>query len=403
MSLEELAQLYARVSRAVRPEEIFESLAGDAWADPARAIERLEQEYLRLTRLANPERLVGNPGAQATARRVLTLLYEHHQAALETLEISGSSETQAALRLVRESQPDAQPVSPSPSPPAGSGGVAEVSPQAVAVRFAVTTPRGVYQAEGVLAEGDLSTVYSGHTTSGSDVSARVAIKIACEVGDNDLLLDEARTLRLFETKGGPQLKHLPKLIDQFQTPDGRAGLILGRLDGFDLTLVRKRYPDGIDPQHAIWMLRRVLSVLGFAHSQGVVHGNIEPTHILISPADHNAMLIDWSYSIVDPSHSGRGFKAHNPDYSAPEVAERKPPLPASDLYSLGKCMIYVLGGDLRNDWLPPTVDERLARFIQFFVRSSPRQRAQDAWEMYEKLKAVRQEIYGPHQFVPFHM
>jgi hypothetical protein len=66
-------------------------------------------------------------------------------------------------------------------------------------------------------------------------------------------------------------------------------------------------------------------------------------------------------------------------------------------------MIAILGGSLDDNSLPPQIDERLARFIQFFVRASPRQRAQDAWEMYEKLKALREEIYGPHQFLELKM
>jgi len=390
MSLAELSNLHLLVTRANRPEDVFSSLRD---MDSREAIgDALEQEYVRLTQIATPKRYAGDPDAQSTARRILARLYELHQQALDAIGVFESV----------PSDDSSGPVSPGPDlEPVGGSSVAE------GASFAVTTRIGSYQAERLLAEGDLSTVYLGRVLaaerSGLPPGTKVALKIACTPGENDLLLDEVRTLRLFESADGAQRKHLPSLLDQFQTTDGRAGTVFRYIEGFNLTAVHARYPQGIPPQHSVWILRRLLSVVGFAHSQGVIHGNIEPAHILVSPRDHNAFLIDWSYSLVAPARTGQEFKAHHPDYSAPEVAERKPPLPASDLYSLGKCMIMVLGGDILTDAMPTTVDERLARFIQFFVRPSPRQRAQDAWEMYEKLKQLREEVFGPHQFEIFEM
>lgn len=414
MSLDELLELHARVTQASSPEEVFRSLLHEPSSDPARRIDALEQEYVRLTQLANPERHVGNPHAQNTARRILTHLYEQHQNALSVIERSAPDGSAAAAfqRVYNERSGDAavpvMPVSPvrvsqdseqNSEPESGHNSDSDRE----AVSFAIATPRGSYQADRLLAEGELSMVYGGSVGAGGSPDERVAIKVAHERNDNSLLLDEARTLRLFESTRAAQLKQLPRILDQFQTADGRAGLVLRHIEGHDLHAIHRRYPQGVDPRHAVWIFRRLLSVIGFAHSQGVIHGNIEPTHILVSAPDHNASLIDWSYAIVNPSRSGQGFKVHNPEYSAPEVAERKPPIPASDLYSLGKCMIFLLGGDLQRDTLPEAVDERFARFVQFFVRESPRQRAQDAWEMYEQVKALREEIYGPHQFLKFEM
>ena len=79
------------------------------------------------------------------------------------------------------------------------------------------------------------------------------------------------------------------------------------------------------------------------------------------------------------------------------------------MYSLGKCMYYVLGGDPRHKTLPAesdshllgdreTIDERIERFLQYCVLESPLSRAQDAWEAYRLLDKLRAEIWGPHQF-----
>ena len=76
-------------------------------------------------------------------------------------------------------------------------------------------------------------------------------------------------------------------------------------------------------------------------------------------------------------------------------------IPASDLYALGRCMVYGAGGDPTGETLPPRVPEPLARFIRFFLKPSPVQRPQDAWEMYHTLERTRDELFGPHRFVEF--
>jgi len=103
---------------------------------------------------------------------------------------------------------------------------------------------------------------------------------------------------------------------------------------------------------------------------------------------------------VNPARTGQGFKALNATYSPPEVAERKPPLPASDLYSLGKCMIFAAGGDPTTRRLPE-MDERLGRFLRFMTLDSALGRPQDAWQTYMQVERLREQLWGAHTFVAF--
>ena len=59
--------------------------------------------------------------------------------------------------------------------------------------------------------------------------------------------------------------------------------------------------------------------------------------------------------------------------------------------------------DVRLGTIPPQVDERFARFVQFLTRDSPRQRAQDAWETAAQLQSLRTEVFGPSRFLPLDM
>jgi len=213
--------------------------------------------------------------------------------------------------------------------------------------------------------------------------------------------NEAATLRALAHEAKQYAKHLPQLIEQFRSGDDRLITVLEYCEGYNLTELRQRFPDGVEPRHLVWIFRRCLSLLGYAHSRGILHGNLRPEHILVRPKDHNVWLLDWSYAIHRPAETGQGFRVIDPEYGPPEAQAHKPPLPASDLFSLGRCMVYLLGGDPRTGELPAATPDRLVRMLRFFLRESPLQRPQDAWEMYAELEKLRDELFGPHRFVEF--
>lgn len=266
------------------------------------------------------------------------------------------------------------------------------------VDFTIETDEASYHLTSTIALGDLATLYGGRRRVDG---ALVVAKVVDDPQDNDLVQSEIRAIDLLRAEDSPQLKHIPVVLDRFRTPDGRLGTVFEHLDGYDLFTIRDKLPDGVPARHIVWILRRCLSALGWAHSHGILHGNLDPSHIVVRPHDHNVWLIDWCYSIVNPARTGQRFRCLNEDYSPPEVGARKPPLPSSDLYSLGKCMIFAMGGDPSAKALPEGIDDRLVRFLQFFVRESALGRAQDAWEMYTQLDRLRKDIYGRHKFIKF--
>ena len=268
--------------------------------------------------------------------------------------------------------------------------------------FRIKTSKGEYSFDPKSISGDISQVFFGHQRDQSQLE--VVLKLVDQASDNDLMQNEIKSLsRLWTQTEVAQQKHLPRLIDQFKTEDGRVGIILSRFDGYSLREVRENplYYAGVPIEHVVWMFCRLLSVIGFAHSKAIIHGNIEPSNILISPRDHNLCLIDWTSTIIDPSINPKGFQIFNPEFSAPEVQEKKTPTPASDLYSAAKCMVYLLGGDIQKNIIPDSIDPRISSFINFFLLPSQLQRAQDAWAMSIQLQNLRKEIWGEHSFIEF--
>lgn len=295
---------------------------------------------------------------------------------------------------------DWQPIALTAAPAAGRAPPPATMPRRA--EFAVTTETATYQVTTALAAGEISTVFGGHVRGSQ---AAVALKIADDTSDNDLLQHEARVLGMIAASAEPEapIRHFATPRDQFRTSDGRLGTVFDLLDGFDLATVRarcqRRGEPGLPPRHLIWVVRRSLSALGFAHQQGILHGNLDPAHIMVRPRDHMLWLVDWCWAVVNPARTGATFKVLNEIYSPPEVRDRGRATPASDLYALGKCAIHVLGGDPATKTLPDGIDPRLARFLRFMTVESQGGRPQDAWELYGQIGRLREQIWGAHEFV----
>jgi len=268
--------------------------------------------------------------------------------------------------------------------------------------FKINTPTSEYFFNQKRIEGDFFYVYSGHENNAERMD--IILKLIKDPQDNDLAQNEIRILQMLHNEDVPQLRHLPKLLDRITDIDSNClGLILTKFNGYNLNEIRKNplYLNGVSDQHMAWILCRLLSVIGYAHKKGIIHGNIEPANILIQPKDHNLCLIDWAYSVYDPAHTSDTFKIFNQDFSAPEIVDKKILLQSADLYSVGKCMVYLLGGDLKTNILPESVDPRIRSFLAFFLLPSPLQRAQDAWHLLKTIEKWRTEIWGEHQFQEF--
>jgi hypothetical protein len=58
--------------------------------------------------------------------------------------------------------------------------------------------------------------------------------------------------------------------------------------------VAAAHPTGIDGRHVVWIWRRILEVVGFAHRAGWVHGRLEAEHLVVAARDHGVLVVGWS-------------------------------------------------------------------------------------------------------------
>lgn len=242
---------------------------------------------------------------------------------------------------------------------------------------------------------------SGHTwydllTEDDEPTTQGILKVS-DVDNNDFLANEARILAKLFPKDQDEVKfyrYLPRLLDHFTLPSGCAASVFEYVTGYvSLADVIKAFPSGIDFRDMVWMFKRTLVGIGFAHKNGVVCGSVLPSHVLVHPTEHGAKLMDWSFAVEAGDHlhaiSG-GFR----DYYPPEVFEKEKALPATDIYMAAKCAVALLGGNVKTNEIPTLVPEKIRYFFYKCLVKNASRRPQDAWDLHVEFDKLLQEIVG---------
>lgn len=248
-----------------------------------------------------------------------------------------------------------------------------------------------------IAKGDIANLYQ---------SRQGVLKLVRDPADNDLMRRETVALIRLQAQVPPRLlPFFPRLIEARRQRDPRSSAerhahLLDRLDGFrTLAEVRAAFGGGIDPRDAAWMWRRLLVAVGAAHRAGVIHGAVLPDHVMIHPAEHGLVLVDWCYSSTGASSTGApgrlpAIVKRYRDWYPCEALNGHPATPDLDIWLATRCMTELIGGSM-----PPP----MAAFAAGCVLSNPRRRPTDAWQLLSEFDELLDRLYGSRKFRPFAM
>jgi serine/threonine-protein kinase len=167
-------------------------------------------------------------------------------------------------------------------------------------------------------------------------------------------------------------------VHNFIEQDGIRIMEMEWVDGFDmrslltprmLELTRERLPaprwqyvnnviitagpaqPRLKPGVAIQVLRECLAGLAALHREGIVHGDLKPSNIMLKRTG-NAKVIDIGSAMDLRSPAGR--RMWSPAYAAPEILEGGESSPRSDLASLGYVLVEMLAGKAPFEGLTTT-------------------------------------------------
>ena len=244
-----------------------------------------------------------------------------------------------------------------------------------------------------LARGAISDLY----LVAFDGTEAVA-KIVRTASDNALLAQERAALKTLhaDNKTDAFKRYLPLVHDAFEA-SGRAVNVLSLAQGcLPLTHIRQAFPGGLPFRHVVWMMNRLLEILGYAHSHGLIHGAVLPHHLLYRPDDHGLVLVDWVCSVDFPSKwhiplVSKKWRAHYP----PEVF-KKDAYCATDIYMAAAAMWYAAS---RAAGKGDTIPKRFRGLFEWCTAESPAARPESVFQLHDRWREVALTEYGKPQFV----
>lgn len=235
-------------------------------------------------------------------------------------------------------------------------------------------------------EGEMAYIYKG--TASKEL---VFLKMAICPDDNSLMDTEYDVLSVCRHQSLPYVENKIEI-------NGSTAILMREIKGTPMPDLMKEYPHGIPAKHVMWMMERMLGVVGYLHSNRVVHGNIKPENLIINRSNHNVSLAGFSFCIPEANTEAAGYKIINDFYTAPEVDGSARVMPQSDIYSIGKTAVALLGGSVATGGMPLSVDPKVRTFVRKMISDNARDRPGDAWKLWDELIALRTEVFGSRRF-----
>ena len=238
---------------------------------------------------------------------------------------------------------------------------------------------------------------------------QVAIKILKEEYVSDPLFierfrSEAKSAALVEHEG------IANVYDYGEDANA-AYLVMELVPGESLSRIierEKKLPD----TRVLDIMAQTSRALGAAHARGLVHRDIKPGNLLITP-EGKVKITDFGIARVGDQVplTKTGQVMGTVQYLAPEQATGKPSTPATDLYSLGVVAYEALSGkrpftgenqmaiamahiNEMPQALPESIDPRVQNLVLSCLAKKPNQRPESANSLAIRAEALLREKKG---------
>ncbi|MBK8247838.1 MAG: protein kinase [Gemmatimonadetes bacterium] len=205
---------------------------------------------------------------------------------------------------------------------------------------------GAYDVVRLIGFGGMGAVYEGVRADG-DFDKRVAIKFLRAGNESELALQRFRYER--QILASLNHKNIAALLDGGMTSDGQPYFVMEYVDGVPITTYCTARRLGVRAR--VSLFRQVLSAVQHAHQQLVVHRDLKPGNILVTP-DGTVKLLDFGIAKLLREAEGPdqlpmtrgGVRLFTPEYASPEQVRGLALTPASDIYSSGVVLYELLTG-----------------------------------------------------------
>jgi serine/threonine-protein kinase len=199
---------------------------------------------------------------------------------------------------------------------------------------------------------------------------RIKRKCALKVMRRSMITDSTAVMRFNrEAENASQISHpnVAAVYDFGETANGLIYLAMEFVDGEPLsdTLARER---ALTPVRVSEIVRQAADALSVAHQVGILHRDLKPDNIMLSPTRTGTDLVkivDFGIARVIGSEAqsvtSTGIAVGTPDFMSPEQFAGEKLDQRSDIYSLALVAFNLLSGELAFP-SPTSTDHLLARF-----------------------------------------
>jgi len=287
-------------------------------------LRRLLDEAMELPTAERPAWLAALPPEHATLRPRLESLLSHADDETDGTADGGTT-TRTGQRF--GSMPRLAPIDDEPPP---------LPPDA-----------GPYRAIRLLGEGGMGRVWLAERTDGLLQGRPIALKLPLASWHHPQLAERmAQEREILAVLDHP---HIARIHDAGVTAEGQPFLALEYVEGERIDAYVHRL--GLDTRQRIALFLQVTSAVAHAHARLVVHRDLKPGNILVTPQGQ-VRLLDFGIAkllAADPAKAeltAPAQRAMTPQYAAPEQILGQPIGTAADIYSLGVVLYELLTGVL---------------------------------------------------------
>lgn len=202
---------------------------------------------------------------------------------------------------------------------------------------------GPYRVLRVIGSGGIGTVYLAERLLGGALQ-RVAIKVLAPHAAGRHFVErfhrERHILALLDHV------NITRLLDAGLSESGQPYLVMDFVEGVHLDEYCDR--EALSVEARVRLFLQVCEAIAHAHRNLVVHLDLKPSNILVN-AEGSVKLLDFGTSkLIQPDDSVTATILATPNYASPEQLRNEPITTASDIYSLGATLFYLLTGEVEG-------------------------------------------------------
>jgi len=204
---------------------------------------------------------------------------------------------------------------------------------------------GGYRVVRPIGRGGMGTVYLA-IKEGDEFRRRVAVKLIKKGMDTEEIIRRFSVERhVLSALSHP---NIARLLDGGTSEDGRPYFVLEYIEG--LPIDEYCNANALNIVQRLKLFMKVCAAVHYAHQNLVVHRDLKPGNILVSP-DGEPKLLDFGIAkLLNPQMvqvtlaTGPEIRLMTPEYASPEQVSGRPVGTTSDVYSLGVLLYELLTG-----------------------------------------------------------